>query len=323
MFGSIWHGVVKGFSGWRPEVLWASSPPLFAGLSGRVLSVFYRCPLVLDIRDIWPECAVSAGQMSADGVAFRIGKFLEKHLYTNAKHITCVARPMRDYITAHTGVPISVIYNGVPSNGDLGAPQSRPSMRARNRVLLYAGNIGRVQSLDLLIRAWAEIAADDELADWTIRLIGSGAVEDKLTELVARFNLGSRVRFDPPMTREAVMREIADADLLYLSLKGDDVLKMTIPSKLFDYMLAGRPIVAGLAGEGREILESTGANLCHDPGDLDQTKRAIREGISRYSELARVSERNRTLVLKQYRRQDEASALLTILEGVAEKTEKP
>ena len=95
---SLWVGVKQRFGSWRPDIIWTSSPPLFIGITGRTLARLYGCPMVFDIRDIWPQSAVAADQISEDGRAYKLGRILERRLYGGADHITCVSQPMADYI---------------------------------------------------------------------------------------------------------------------------------------------------------------------------------------------------------------------------------
>ena len=121
------------------------------------------------------------------------------------------------------------------------------------------------------------------------------------------------------MSREKVFVELCSADLLYLSLKPDPVLRMTIPSKLFDYLMAARPIIGGIAGEGVEILAATGANLCFEPGDLDSLRATLRDATRRCTELDHSAAKNRALVLERFTRERAAAELLEVLTGVAKR----
>ena len=317
MFGSIWIGLKWRLHGWKPDIIWASSPPLFVGLSGLVLSKLFRCPFVLDVRDVWPDFAVSAGQISSDGLAYRIGKRIEKYIYNCSDYITCVAKPMREYIAANTQKTISVVYNGVLEQ-DVGLEVKPNTLCKSNgtRTILYTGNLGRVQQLDLLIHAYAELVEEGYMKNWNIRFIGAGALEDNLRELVSELQLDDNISIAPPVTREVALQQSKAADLLFLSLLPDVVLKMTIPSKVFDYMLAGKPILAGIFGEGKDILESTKANVCYNPGDLQTLKQALVKTTTRHSDLAKLANKNRDLVLSKYTRQMAASMLLDVFDNL-------
>lgn len=314
MFNSIWVGLRQRLRGWKPDIIWASSPPLFVGLSGHILSVLLRCPLVLDIRDIWPDSAVSASQISANSFAYRFGKKMERYLYNRASRITCVAEPMRQYIAAKTNTRVSVVYNGVLEQISNESPRPSHFSTESNthKTILYAGNLGRVQQLDLLIMAYAELLEHGHLKDWCIRLLGAGAMADHLKSLVLQLHLQEKVFIDPPVTREVTMQKLEVSDLLFISLLPDEVLTMTIPSKLFDYMLAAKPILGGISGEGKSILESTGSNVCYRPGRMNSLKQALRKATTEHRKLRELAHRNKALVLSKYTRQASVSKLVSI-----------
>ena len=85
-------------NGWKPDVIWVSSPPLFTGISGWIIKKIMKAPFIFDIRDIWPDTAVAAGQLSETGKAYKVGRFLELFLYKRADRLTCVSTPMKKYL---------------------------------------------------------------------------------------------------------------------------------------------------------------------------------------------------------------------------------
>ncbi len=315
---SIAAGVKLRLRGWKPDVVWVSSPPLFVGISARALSLLFRRPMVLEVRDIWPDSAVAAGQLSAEGRAYRIGRKLERYLYGKARRITCVSKPMAEYISGYTDQPVEVVYNGVPDDAVAVARAQRPPVRSGgSRTLLYAGNIGHVQTLELLVRVFVEQSRAGALSGWRVRLIGEGAQKGNLERLLVSLDAGDLVSLEPAVPRSRAFEEMCRADVLYLDLKKDPVLAKTIPSKLFDYLLAGRPIVAGLAGEGREILSATCANLCFEPENPDQLAEVLRRMAGRFDELDDRAEANRHIVLERFTRSEAADRLLQVLNEVA------
>lgn len=113
----------------------------------------------------------------------------------------------------------------------------------------------------------------------------------------------------PPVDREAAFQATLEADVLFLSLRDDPVLRLTIPSKLFDYLLAGKPIVGGIAGEGRDILNSTGANVTFQPGNQDDLERALIEVTGQFEALRENAPRNRELVVERFTREKAVDVL--------------
>ena len=129
--GSVRLGIGIWRNGWRPDVIYVSSPPLFVGLAGRCLAMVFRRPWVFEVRDIWPDTAVAAGQLSPDGRAYRIGRQMERYFYRKADHITCVSRPMSDYLKQESSTDVTVIYNGVPTDQIDPTPRQHPRLRRR------------------------------------------------------------------------------------------------------------------------------------------------------------------------------------------------
>lgn len=312
---TVFMGLVLWFKGARPDVVLATSPPLFAGLAGMVLSRLYRRPLVLDVRDLWPESAVSAGQLRDGGTAFRIGKLLERILYARARRITCVARPMAAYLESRATCPVTVVYNGVRNDGHEADAPRRSNAQA-TKWISYVGNLGRVQELPLLIRGIKRLLEDGKLGNWKVRFVGDGAVRQDLVELTRELALDAIIKFEPAVSRDAAHQYLLDSDLLYLSLKPDPVLRMTIPSKVFDYMLAARPIIAGIQGEGREILGRTGANVCFEPGDMESLTQMMLVAMEGSDAMLAVARGNRDLVLREFTRDQSFQRIKTVLEGV-------
>lgn len=314
---SISAGMKIKKEGWKPDVILCSSPPLFVGLAGRYLSFRFGRPLVFEVRDIWPDSAVAADQLSSTGKAYKVGRMLEKYLYKKANHIACVAKPMAEYIQSQrpksSQQPVSVVYNGI-QEGLVPAASDPPEKPNETKTLLYAGNFGHVQNMDLIVDGFIKASQDDRIRNWRLRLIGTGVKLDELKQIVSDNGAESLVQIDPPVPRDVVFREMQSADALYLSLQKSFVLEHTIPSKVFDYLAMSRPIVAALSGEGREILSSTGANLCLDPGDATGLQSILQSLGEQIDSLQSKASANRDLVLEKFTREIAVEKLTQIFE---------
>ncbi|MEN6428829.1 MAG: glycosyltransferase family 4 protein [Phycisphaerales bacterium] len=315
MLGSSWLGFREIRAHGRPDVIWATSPPLFVGLSGVALARLFRVPLVLDVRDIWPASAVGTGQLSASGRAYRWGEKMERFVYDKAVHITCVARPMQEYIRTRTKTPVTVVYNGVRA-GDISLRCGEGNGDGNDHTLLYAGNFGRAQQLDLLIRAWASVRARNGYHNWTIKLLGAGALEQDLKDLVARLGVSESVMFMSPVSRSNALREMDRSAAMSVTLRPDKVFERTIPSKVFDCMAVGKPILAGVSGEARSILESTGANVCYEPGSQEGLEQALERLMNDYGALRQKAGGNPQVVRNEYTREKATGVLMEVLNSV-------
>jgi glycosyltransferase involved in cell wall biosynthesis len=315
MIASSWLGVRQRLAGWKPDVIWASSPPLFVGLSGVALSRLFHVPVVLDVRDLWPASAVGAGQLSARGRFYHVGERMEKYVYDRAAHITCVARPMQEYIRTRTETPVTVVYNGARTS-DIVIGHAAGNGAKTGHTLLYAGNLGRAQQLDLLLRAWVSVHGRNGHRDWTMKLLGAGAVEKDLKELARRLGANGSVVFAPPVSREDARREMMAAAALCVSLQADQAFARTIPSKVFDCMAVGRPVLAGVAGEAREILERTGANVCYEPGNRPDLERCLGRLLGDYAHLQERAHRNPQVIREGYTREKAVGVLTRVFAAV-------
>ncbi len=312
VMGALWQGLITGLSGWRPDVIWVSSPPLTVGIVARILGILFWKPYVLEVRDIWPDTAVAAGQIPSSGAIYSFAKRLELHLYRKAHRIVCVAHPMQQRIQEQTQTPVSVAYNGIYGAKLIGSQKINGpfSIPLESRTILYAGNIGHLQEIDLLVEAFHSLRHDDCLKDWRLKILGAGSQAEKVQNLIQERDPENKwVELLPPVDREAAFRATLEADVLFLSLRDDPVLRLTIPSKLFDYLLAGKPIVGGIAGEGCDILNSTGANVTFQPGNLQDLKKALIEVTNHYEVLRENAPRNWDLVMDRFTREKAVDVL--------------
>lgn len=319
--------------GFRPDVVWVSSPPLFVGLvgpalrrAGRALLRRRRTRFVLDIRDVWPDTAVAAGQISEGGSAYKLGRLLEAWLYRRCDALSCVAAPMSKYLESASGKEAAVVYNGVseatlpevPGPEKSGPEATISAVPAPGRKeVLYAGNFGRLQGLDVLLEAWARVKDEPFYQEWSLRLLGSGVMEDDLRAQIDRLDLGSRVAIDPPVAKAEALEAMEEAGLLFLNLRPDAVFEKTIPSKLFDYLRARRPILGGIPGEGAEILRETGGNVAFPPGDVDGLEQALLAAAAEYDTLCRAAQKNLSLVRERFTREAATRRLEGLFSRVA------
>jgi glycosyltransferase involved in cell wall biosynthesis len=312
VIGCAYNGIRLYLKKWRPHIIWATSPPLFTGISAYILSKIFKCPFVFDIRDIWPESAVSAGQISASGKAYQLGKALEVKLYALADHLTCVSNAMAEYLKKMTPTPVTAVHNGIRPIHFLHRKPTRVQ-----KSIMYAGNLGRVQGLEILVKGFANLKETPHLKDWNVILIGTGAHENKIKNLISILHVEDRVTVLSPMTRDRVLKKMASAGILFMNLMADKVFELTIPSKVFDYMLTGRPILAGILGEGKEILEKTGGNICFEPDNIESFQHALMQVASKPSFFEEQAHRNVEYVCTHYTREKSLKRLTAVFDKIS------
>ncbi len=296
------------------DVIWASSPPLFVGLAGMVISWFKKAPMCLDIRDIWPESAVVAGQIKANSLLFKGAKLVEQILYRGCSRITCVARPMASYIANLSGgrVP-EVIYNAIPA--EMVASKALPvEAEPESLNILYIGNMGYCQNLSLVVEA-AKLLTSRGETGIRFQLAGSG-IEKPLIEAAIKTAQLTNIEVSGLVAKEKAIEMIRNSHALMLHLKDDGTMDKTIPSKVFDYMAGGRPILFGLKGEACEILGAIEGNLQYDPADAASLADQAIYLRQNYRRLATAATANLAQVRANYLREGMVARLIAIFRGM-------
>lgn len=288
------------------DIVWASSPPLFVGIAGWIVAQLKKAKFVLDVRDIWPDSIATTGQIRPDSLMYRMAKHVERWLYRAADRITCVARPMAEYIAGYGVEPPAVIYNAIPgayldSVEAVERDMSSVSAADAPLTIAYVGNMGYCQNLGLVVAAAEKLQTAGERGIRFL-LVGEGVEKAKLETRVREVGL-KNVEIRGAVSKSEALRISVGSSALVLLLKDDGTMDKTIPSKMFDYLAAGRPILFGLQGEARSILGSSGGNIgfdADDPGSLVEAARRLKNA---YPALAAAARGHRELVRARFRRE--------------------
>jgi glycosyltransferase involved in cell wall biosynthesis len=317
-FGFVWRAFFQAIRVRRTfdyDVVWASSPPLLLALCTVPLRLVVRRPVVLDIRDVWPESAVSIGKLRRGSAMERIGLLLERAAYRFSDGLTCVSEPMARYLRERTKVPVTVVYNGTPRS-QLASCDRRSSNPDRN-VFCYAGNLGYAQGLHGVLRAFERFTSyGSGLAKCRLRLIGTGALEGELRTLASALGIADQVEFLGVRPKAEALSIMASSGTLLIPLVDSAAFELTVPSKVFDCMAIGRPIIASIAGEGREILASTGANIVVAPDDVEALSKAFVQMHSHWDEFMAHGHMNVQIVRDKFSREGAVASLECALRAV-------
>lgn len=253
----------------RPDVIVATSPQFFCAMAGWVVATLRRVPWVFEVRDLWPASIVAVGAMKP-GVAIRLLERLELRMYRSASMVVSVTQAFKADLVAR-GVPaakIQVVLNGVdqsrfaPRPAD---PELIDSLDLRGRFVVgYLGTIGMAHALDKVLDAAALLKSRDDVA---FLIAGSGARRAELEARVTAERL-TNVRFLAAQPKERMPALWSVHDLALIPLQRHALFSTVIPSKMFEAMGMGVPILMSLpAGEATAIVEETGAGVCIPPED--------------------------------------------------------
>jgi glycosyltransferase involved in cell wall biosynthesis len=261
----------------RPDVVVASSPQFFVAVAGWLASRIHRRPFVFEIRDLWPDSIVAVGAMK-EGFAIRMIRRLEQFLYRKADLIVTVTSAFRDILKARgiDGDKIVVVTNGIDTRQFLPGPASedlRCKLGLQNKaVVSYIGTVGMAHGLQLILDAAHESQA--RLPDVQFVIVGSGAELNELRAQASRRGL-TNVTFVGRVNHAEIVDYWRLSDITLVLLKDTPLFRTVIPSKIFEAMATGTPIITNVLGELQTILEPLGAAEIIAPDSLDALVDAI------------------------------------------------
>jgi len=299
----------------RPDVIYATSPPLTMALPALAASKRFGAPLVFEVRDLWPEAPIQMGALPNPALQYA-ARLLEKAVYRGSAHVNALSPGMRDGVVA-AGVPpqrVSMIPNA--SDLDMFDPALDGSdMRRRlglgdGFVCSYFGTMGEANDLTQVVDA-ARLAPEVVFV-----LHGDGKRRASLEE---RAHGANNVVFsDPIRDKTSVARLAAASDACMTIYKDVPILATCSPNKLFDTFAAGRPAVVNCDGWMRSLVEDNEAGVFvrpGDPADLAAQLLALRGDPGRR---ARMGANARALAEREFDRDLLAGRMLGVLERVAQ-----
>ncbi|HOQ90200.1 MAG TPA: glycosyltransferase family 4 protein, partial [Candidatus Hydrogenedentes bacterium] len=255
--------------GRKADLIAATSPHLLAALAGMLAAGMLRKPFVLEIRDLWPQQIADLGVLKTP-LLLRPLEWLEKALYRAARRIVTVA-PATQKTLASRGIPknkLRCVPNGIDL--DLFTPPPAEAVHAfraahawtdETFVILYIGAHGLSQGLETILEA-AALRKDRD--PWRFVFVGGGARKAALESMAKEREL-NRVSFHPIVPRKEVPLWYAAADVCLVCLRDLPVFHTNIPSKMFEIMAAGRPMVVAAAGQARQLAETARAAMVVPP----------------------------------------------------------
>jgi colanic acid biosynthesis glycosyl transferase WcaI len=268
---------LNGLRGVRVDGVLAMSPPLTLGLTGWGMSLVRRGPLVFNVQDVFPDVAVEVGAITNRHV-IEVAQRLERATYRVADAVTVLSDDLRDNVAAKLPeaqrAKVRVIPNFVDT-ARIRPLDRRTSYRTElgigdETVVLYAGNVGFSQSLDLVVGAARRL---QDRSDVVFVVNGGGSALPSAREAARGLR---NVRFAPYQPRERLAEVLATGDLHVVPLRRG-LARSSVPSKTYSVLAAGRPLLASV-DEGTEVtrlVERARCGVAVPPDDLDAFTRAM------------------------------------------------
>jgi colanic acid biosynthesis glycosyl transferase WcaI len=305
----------------RPEVVIGSSPQLLVGLSAWWLARRKRSRFVFEVRDLWPESLAAVGVGTKKSFMYRTLAKIAGFLYRNSDHIVVVTPAFKEYLVQHWQVApekISVVENGVEAELFSPSPDSnlRTELGADGKfVVSYIGTLGNAHGLQTMVEAAAQL--QNSAPEVLFLLVGAGAEKENLASLIRSRGLAN-VRFVDQQPREKIPAYICASDACLVLLKKSEIFKTVIPSKMLEFMSCARPVILGVEGQARQILEQADAGICIEPENPAELVQAVLR-LSGNDQLRETLGRNgRRHVLQHFSRRQTAMDYIEVLNALVE-----
>lgn len=308
----------EGCNAGSPDVIMGTTPPIFQALSAWLLAKLRDKPFLLEVRDLWPEFAIDMGVLKGR-LPIAIARMLESFLYAQATHILVNSPAYRDYLLDR-GIPadkISFIPNGSdPSMFDPAArgDQFRHELQLADKfVVTYAGALGIANDIPTIIRAADRLRNRDDIH---FLLIGDGKERTNLEQQTNALKL-TNITFAGTRPKTMMPTVLAASDACLATLRDIPMFRTTYPNKVFDYMAAGRPVILGIDGVIREVVEAADAGMFVQPGSDEQLANAVTQLADDRASAESMGRSGREYITTHFNRDDHADAFVTLLTQLA------
>jgi putative colanic acid biosynthesis glycosyltransferase WcaI len=261
----------------RWDVILCTNGSFFTGLTGWFIGKAKCVPFIYNVQDLYPDVPIRAGQLRSRFAIATLQR-IEKFMYRKAAHITVIAQSFRDNLLSK-GVPaekISIIPNFVdtdfvrplPKANDFGQQHGL----ADKFVVTHAGNLGYVYDLDTMLDAASLLSSEKDIL---FLIVGNGVAKPELQKKADELNLDN-VRFMPFQPHENLPWMRASSDV-QVSLYKNGAANDSFPSKVYEIMASGRPLVASSEDDSgvEQLVKNAECGLCVRPGNAEQLAKAV------------------------------------------------
>lgn len=257
--------VVRTLSGDYDVVLGYQLSPITSMLAALEYKKLHGAPVIFYTLDIWPVSAEAMLHGKKNPIYWWV-KRLSKRIYQCADRILVTSRPFIDYLHLNLGIPKERMAYLPQHAGTEMLERNLESEDNGVADFMFAGNLGKGQRVDVIIKAATLLG---KRADYKIHLVGDGRMRLELEQMVRKSGLEENVVFYGNQKREDMPSFYKKADVLLITLRGNNEVGNTMPGKLQMYMTTGKPILGAINGAAKEVIEVAQCGSCVSAGDYE------------------------------------------------------
>jgi len=253
----------------KPDVALISSPPLFSSFSSSIICWLRRIPYVIEVRDLWPDSLVQMDVLH-NPLLIKLMYGMERFIYNHAQGIIVLTKGIQNDLIKRgwNADKISFIHCGVDFDKLYPDPEAGLELRRTHgweskRVVMYFGALGEANNLDVILLAASLLKERDDIA---FALVGDGIRKNKLQETATELGL-KNLHILPAVSKNLARSYLNAADICAVTLLDIPIFAGAIPTKLIDYMSCGKPVLCGVLGEAKQIVDKSECGYTFSPND--------------------------------------------------------
>ena len=259
------------------DVIYAfSTSPVLMSLPAALLRCFTRKKYMIYVLDIWPAC-LAAMNVFEGSFLYAFMKRVSKWVYKRADTLIYSSKRFQGYLQDVHGISVADECYMPQFADDIFEMELPAKETTAEKQLVFAGNIGKVQAVEVLIQA-ANLLRDEPV-HWHI--VGDGSNYESCRELAETLHLEDKVTFYGRKPLEDMPKYYAMADAMLVSMRNDLSVNDTLPGKVQSYMAVGNPVLGSIAGETDYVLNKAQCGLCAPPDDPEAFAQVVREFLKR------------------------------------------
>jgi glycosyltransferase involved in cell wall biosynthesis len=230
--------------------------PVMMSIPGLLMKKIIKKPLVIYSHDLWPESIVSFG-IKKSSITYKFVLKLSNYIYNGADKILISSSNFLNYFRDVIKYKGPIHYLPVYAES-LFEHINLIEKNDKQLDLVFAGNIGEMQSVDTIINTANRL---NEFKHIKFHIVGDGSARNKCEKLVRSFGLNNVIFYgNRPLKEMPKFYELADAFLI--TLKTNEIISYTLPNKMQSYLAAGKPVLGCIDGETRDVIEKSQCGLC-------------------------------------------------------------
>ena len=301
----------------RYDLVIATSPPIFGAISGALLSKWYGCPFVLEVRDLWPDSAVKKELYSKNSWFIKVGQKVESWLYQQSNHVIAVTDVAEKIIQSKSGHQrTSVIWNGVNTELFNRVPplQWPEDAKKEDHVFRvgYVGSLGQIHDIESFIKAAKAVEHDPSIE---FMIVGDGGQQDQLQKLFETIQ-PNNVRWVGLKPHEQVPAYMSSFDLAVNPIHDSEAFRSIITVKFYEYLACEVPVICLASGVQETMAKKSAAAIVHAPGDWKSLANDILRLKKDHKALQKLQSNARPFVDAHYSRSAQAAEMVNFVDSL-------